>query len=145
MADVKIIDIDSAQWNMKDQVARDKITELEQNFITQDLQNVEIDINVDYTASQAMMDSHYKIGKIHFMNVVLRNISGPNLGTAITAQIGKINIKPKKQTSFILNDYTNKAVLRCYIDSNGAIAIGESVGLVQGNSVCLGELIFAEE
>lgn len=29
MADVKIIDIDSAQWNMKDQVARDKITELE--------------------------------------------------------------------------------------------------------------------
>ena len=30
MADVKIIDIDSAQWNMKDQVARDKIAELEQ-------------------------------------------------------------------------------------------------------------------
>ena len=30
MADVKIVDIDGSQWNMKDQVARDKITELEQ-------------------------------------------------------------------------------------------------------------------
>ena len=30
MADVKIIDIDGSQWNMKDQVARDKITALEE-------------------------------------------------------------------------------------------------------------------
>ena len=145
MADVKIVDIDGSQWDMKDQVTRDKIVELEKNFIAQDLQNVEIDINIDYTASQAMMDSHYKIGKIHFMNVVLRNISGPNLGTTSTAQIGKINIKAKKQTSFILNDYINKATLRCHIDSNGTIAIGESVGLVPGSNSCLGELIFAEE
>lgn len=29
MADVKIVDIDNVQWNMKDQVARDKIIELE--------------------------------------------------------------------------------------------------------------------
>ena len=30
MADVKIVDIDGSQWAMKDQVARDKITELEE-------------------------------------------------------------------------------------------------------------------
>ena len=29
MADVKIVDIDNEQWNMKDQVARDRITVLE--------------------------------------------------------------------------------------------------------------------
>ncbi len=29
MADARIIDIDGSQWNMKDQVARDKIAELE--------------------------------------------------------------------------------------------------------------------
>ena len=29
MADVKIVDIDGSQWSMKDQVARDKIAELE--------------------------------------------------------------------------------------------------------------------
>ena len=29
MADVKIVDIDGSQWNMKDQEARNKITELE--------------------------------------------------------------------------------------------------------------------
>ena len=30
MADVKIVDIDNEQWNMKDQLARDKITTLEE-------------------------------------------------------------------------------------------------------------------
>ena len=30
MADVKIVDIDGSQWEMKDQVARDKITELKE-------------------------------------------------------------------------------------------------------------------
>lgn len=32
MADVKIIDIDNEQWNIKDQVARDKIATLEESF-----------------------------------------------------------------------------------------------------------------
>ena len=32
MADVKIIDIDSTQWNIKDQEARNKVTELETLF-----------------------------------------------------------------------------------------------------------------
>ena len=32
MADVKTVDIDGSQWSMKDQVARDKIATLEENF-----------------------------------------------------------------------------------------------------------------
>ena len=32
MADVKIVDIDNVQWNMKDQEARNKIAALEENF-----------------------------------------------------------------------------------------------------------------
>lgn len=34
MADVKIIDIDNEQWNMKDQVARDHINTIESNIDT---------------------------------------------------------------------------------------------------------------
>ena len=145
MADVKIVDIDGSQWNMKDQVARDKIAELEKNVIAQDLEDIKINLDSGYTASEANLIQHYKVGKIHFLDVKLRDISGPNLGTARTAQIGKINIKAKKETSFILNDYTNKAVLRCFIDNTGIISVGESVGLVPGSNNCLGELIFVEE
>lgn len=43
MADVKIIDIDSAQWNMKDQVARDNILNLQNKDeeITTKINNIE--------------------------------------------------------------------------------------------------------
>ena len=45
MADVKIIDIDSAQWNMKDQVARDKIAALETEVNTNIPNRFEVDEN----------------------------------------------------------------------------------------------------
>ena len=43
MADVKIIDIDSAQWNMKDQVARDRIATLETEVNTNIPNRFEVD------------------------------------------------------------------------------------------------------
>ena len=145
MADVKIVDIDGSQWNMKDQVARDKITAIEESLIAQRLENIKISLKQGYTASQAEIINHYKVGKIHFMFILLRNISGTNIGSSITADIGKINIIPVKETSFILNDYTNNKILRCYLANDGTIAIGESNGVTQGNNSCLGELIFAED
>ena len=144
MADVKIVDIDGSQWSMKDQVARDKIAELEKNVIAQDLEDINIEMNVGFTATIANMSFHYKVGKIHFMRVELRNISGGNIGTTQTVRIGVINIHPKKETSFILYDYENSAVLRCHLAPDGTVGIGESKGVVQGNNICLGELIFAE-
>ena len=145
MADVKTVDIDGSQWSMKDQVARDKIAALEESLIPQSLEDIEINLKQGYTANQAKITHHYKVGKIHFMFILLRNISGENIGTASTANIGKINIIPEKETSFILNDYTNNKILRCYLANDGTIAIGESEGVTQGNNSCLGELIFAED
>lgn len=144
MADVKIVDIDGSQWNMKDQVARDKIATLEESIITQDAEDINIEMNVGFTAMVANMTYHYKIGKIHFMRIELRNISGVNIGTTQTARIGVINIFPKKETSFMLYDYENNAILRCHLSTDGTISIGESKGVVQGNNICFGELIFAE-
>lgn len=145
MADVKLVDIDGSQWNMKDQEARNKIAELEESLIAQDAEDINIELNVGFTATTANMTFHYKIGKIHFMRVELRNISGGDIGTSLTTRIGVINIFPKKETSFILNDYQNSAVLRCHLSSDGTVSLGESVGVIQGNNICLGELIFAEQ
>ena len=145
MADVKIVDIDSTQWNMKDQNARDRIAALEESFIPQDLADVEITMNVGYTSELAVLRSHYKIGKIHFAIMQINNIKGKDIGTSVTANIGHINIKPKKGTSCLLNDYRNNIVIRSSIANDGTITMDESVGLTQGNNTCLGELIFVEE
>lgn len=145
MADVKIIDIDNEQWNIKDQEARGKIATLEETVSVKDLQNVEIKMKPGYTASTKNAYNHYSVGKIHFMTIKFGNLSGYDIGTGSTANVASINLYPKKDTTFILYDYMNKAILRCYLHTDGTIVVGESLGVVQGNNSCFGELIFAEK
>lgn len=144
MADAKIVNIKGVQWDLKDEVARNKIAELERSLVPQDLEDIAINLNQGYTATERKITQHYKVGKIHFMNILLRNMSGIYIGSSSTAIIGSINILPKRITSFLLNDYVSNTIVRCYIDKDGGIAIGESVGVAQANNICLGELIFAE-
>lgn len=145
MANAKIVDIKGVQWELKDEVARNRIAELEKSLIPQALEDVNIEMNVGFTAITANLSFHYKVGKIHFARVELKNISGGEIGTSQTTKFGTINIHPKKETSFLLYDYENNAILRCRLDADGAMAIGESIGVVQGKNICLGEIIFAEE
>ena len=144
MADVKIVDIDNVQWNIKDQLARDKITELEKLFIAESLPDVEINLNAGYTAMDIQGYAHYKIGKIHFVLFFIRGLAGPAIGTISTTIIATTNLRPKEKTSFIMYDYRNKAILRCYVDYNGALAVAESLGVESGSNISYGELIFAE-
>lgn len=141
---VNTLDIDGTQWKVQDVEARNKIATLENNDIAQDLEDIEIKMNNTYTSDKASISQHYKVGKIHFMNIELRNINGPNIGTGFTADIGSINIYSKNETSFLLFDTINVKTLRCYISKDGKISIGESNGVERGNNVCRGELIFAE-
>ena len=145
MAEVAKIDIDGIQWDIKDQNARNRITELEKNLVTQDLEDVKINLNSGYTASEANLIQHYKVGKIHFMDVRITDISGTNIGTDKTAHMGFINIHSKKRTNFLLFEYKSNKTMRCFIEPTGEIGIGESPGITQGNNYCIGELIFAEE
>ncbi len=144
MADAKIVDIKGVQWNLKDEVARNGITELEKNAIAQDLADVEINMNPGYTAVEHRFVQHYKVGKIHFLEVRIANLSGDFIGTSTTAYIGSVNLIPKKETSFMLFDYINAKVLRCQIGTDGSIGVGESNGVDPKNNVCFGEIIFAE-
>lgn len=144
MQNVKIVDIDNVQWNIKDQDARNKITNIEELFIAKDLPDVEINLNTGYTVMDIQGYAHYKIGKIHFVTFLIRELAGPAIGTGNTANIATTNLRPKKETSFIMNDYKNKATLRCYIHVDGTLAVAESVGSVSGSNTSYGELIFAE-
>lgn len=144
MAEVKTINIDGVQWEMKDQTARNKIANLEKNNTTEDLQDIHITLKEGYEAQGISISDHYSYGKIHFASIRLLNIKGEYLGTTRTAFIASLNIYPKKTTTFLMYDYRNKAILRCFIEPDGTLAIGESEGLILGDNDSLGEIIFAE-
>ena len=144
MADASIIDIGGTQWNVKDKEARDKITVIEDILTVKDLPNLTINRNPAYSWRSLILYNHYSFGKIHFVYIRLQNVSGSGIGSATSARIGLLNIKPKKETSFMLFDYVNGRTMRCYLDVEGYLNIGESNGVSSGNNVCFGELIFAE-
>lgn len=62
MADVKIVDIDGSQWAMKDQVARDKITELE----TKTTVKVTNKINIENFIMNLVEINNEKFLQLHF-------------------------------------------------------------------------------
>lgn len=144
MAEVKIIDIDGVQWEMKDQTARNKIANLEENNTTKDLPDITVNLKEGYEAVSTTIKQHYSYGKIHFALITFINIKGNNIGTGITTHIASLNVHTKKSTTFLMNDYKNKATLRCSISPDGTLSIEESVGVISGDNICFGELIFAE-
>lgn len=145
MAEVKTIDIDGVQWSIKDQTARDKITNIETIISSQALEDITLNLNEGYQAELLLARYHYKVGKIHFVDFNIRNIKGLNLGTEVTAKVFSTNLRPIKNTSFILVDCIAPATLRCFIDIDGSISIGESKGLINGNNSIYGGLIFGEQ
>ena len=145
MADVKIIDIDGEQWNIKDEPLTVRVTNLETATSTKSLQDIELNLHSGYTVSSKSFVNHYSAGKIHFITVQLGNLAGNNIGSNSSAFIGSLNVRPKKETTFLLYDYVSRCILRCYISVSGVIGIGESGGVTSGNNGIFGELIFAEE
>lgn len=144
MADVKAIDIDGEQWNIKDQEARNKIITLEETVSTQSLSDIQVKLKNGYTCKSITVNNHYKVGKVHFAYIRIEDLSGDGVGTTSTITIAVLNIIAIKQTSFILRDYRKQTTARGFIDTDGSIGLGESNGIEQGKNVIMGELIFAE-
>lgn len=141
---VNTLDIDGTQWEIQDAEARNKIATLEDMLTTKDLQDLAVEKNANYNWDSFMLYNHYSFGKIHFVYIRLTNISGTNIGSVYSAQIATLNIKPMKETSFIIFDYINGKTMRCFLKKDGIFTIGESNGVTSGNNDCYGELIFAE-
>lgn len=141
---VHTLDIDGTQWGLQDVEARNKIAVIEDVLTVKKSPNLIINRNPSYSWSSLQLYNHYVVGKIHFVYIRLQNVSGSGIGSADSARIGLLNIKPVQETSFMLFDYVNGKVLRCYLEKGGYFTIGESNGVSNGNNVCFGELIFAE-
>ena len=88
MADVKIVDIDGSQWNMKDQDARNRITTLEEDNTTnkaniQNLQNEKMNIiaektNVDLNT---LGNSAFPDGTVKYFTVTKGSLNEPSFPT----------------------------------------------------------------
>ena len=139
-----ILDIDGTQWEIQDVEARNKIAVIENSLTTKVLKIPTITKLPGSDWTSFAFESHYAFGKIHFINIRLQNVSNPNIGTPETAYMGTLSIKPIGYTSFMLFDYVNGKTMRCCLLQDGQFVIGESNGVVSGNNMCLGELIFAE-
>ena len=141
---VNTLDIDGSQWELQDVEARNKIATIEDSLTVKDLPDLAFNKNPDYSYASIKLFNHYSFGKLHFVYIRLQNVSGSGIGTATSAKIGSLKIKPKKETSFIMYDYISGRSMRCYLEAEGNFYIGESLGVSSGNNVCFGELIFAE-
>lgn len=144
MADIKIVDIDGEQWDIKDQDARDSITALEDSISTKVLPDAQITMKDGYTCESIQINERYKVGKINFALIRIQNLSGNNVGGTTTVYIASTNLIPKRRTVFIARDYITPATVRCSLEQDGTISIGESNGIKDGNNVLFGEIIFAE-
>ena len=110
MADVKIIDIDGAQWDMKDQLARDKIATLEEDNTTnktyiQNLQNSKLnivaeEINVDLNT---LNNEAFKYGTVKYFNVIKGSLHEPTFPT-MSEPIEFYNMKVSKSYRTVIQE-----------------------------------------
>ncbi|MEE1220140.1 MAG: hypothetical protein U0L20_09485 [Ruminococcus sp.] len=144
MADVKKIDIDGEQWDIKDETARDRITVLEDSLSTKDLPDAQITMKKGYTCKSIIITNRYKAGKINFATIHIENLSGKGIGGIETAHIVSTNLIPKKITTFIVRDYRTHVTARCNLERDGGISIKASNGIKDGDNEMFGAIIFAE-
>ena len=95
MADVKIVDIDGSQWDMKDQVARDKIATLE----------TEVNTNIPerFTTDEKRINDIYKIAHGNSIQKCCEKLGCSYSYTDIPFAINEIFSNPQKYTTGIYN------------------------------------------
>ena len=95
MADVKIVDIDGSQWNMKDQVARDKITALE----------TEVNTNIPerFTTDEKKINNIYKIANGNSIQKCCEKLGYSYSYIDIPFAINEIFSNPQKYSTGIYN------------------------------------------
>ena len=134
MADVKIVDIDGSQWDMKDQVARDKIAEIEQLLKTEVVNEVQINLNSGNSAEEARITSIQKFGKMYVGLIIIENINANKIGTLYRVEVGTVNINVLNSTYSLGFDYKSGKNVRIRVNPDKNITIEESIGVQNGNN-----------
>ena len=132
MADVKIIDIDNEQWNMKDQEARNKIVEIEQLLKTETVDDIPINLNSGNSANEARITSIQKYGKIYIGSIIIENLIANNIGTLNRVNVGTVNINVLNNAYSVGFDYHSGKNVRIRIAPEKTLSIEESAGVSNG-------------
>ena len=134
MADVKIIDIDSAQWNMKDQDARNRIAEIEQSLIPNTNEKFKITLNDNYTGNDVKIYYQQNYGKLHMGIININDLLGENVGTTNSIEIGTSNINSLNSVQALGYDYSTSAIVRIEISVDNKVRLLESKNVIPGNN-----------
>ena len=132
MADVKIVDIDGSQWNMKDQEARNKVTEIEQLLKTEVVNEIQINLNSGNSANEAKITSIQKFGKMYVGLIIIENANANNIGTLNRVNLGTVNINVLNDTYSLGFDYHTGKNVRIRISPEKTFSIEESAGVSNG-------------
>ena len=134
MADVTKIDIDGIQWDIKDQVARNKVAEIEQLLKTENIDNIPIVLNSGNSASEARIASVQKFGKVCVGLIVIEDLNASNIGTINRVNVGTVNINVLNSTYSLGFDYKSGKIVRIRINPDKSITIEESSGVSNNNN-----------
>ena len=96
--------------------------------------------NSGYSANVTSING-VKQGSLLMVNFAIAGISGSFIGTTTTAPIGKWNIRPLNNCSFLLYDYNTGNPFRIVFDPDGNVYIGESMGITSGSNQIRGNVI----
>ena len=144
MQDVKIIDIDNVQWNMKDQEARNKIAEMEQLLKTENVNDIQIILNSGNSAGEARIVSIQKFGKIYIGLIIIENLIADNIGTLNRVNVGTVNINVLNNAYSIGFDYHSGKNVRIRISPEKNISIEESGGVSSGRNGIRAQITWIE-
>ena len=144
MQDVKIVDIDNEQWNMKDQEARNKIAEIEQLLKTKVVADIPIVLNSGNSASQMKIISIQKFGKMYTGLILIENLNAKNIGTLNRADIGTVNINVLADAYSLGYDYQSGNTIRIRVTPDKKIFIEESRGVANGSNGIYAQITWIE-
>ena len=144
MADVKIVDIDGSQWNMKDQEVRNKIAEIEQSLKTEIVNDVPIVLNSGNSASEARITSIQKCGKIYMGLIIIENLIANNIGTLNRVNVGTVNVNVLNNVFSIGFDYHSGKNVRIRISPEKIFSIEESDGVSSGRNGIRAQITWIE-
>lgn len=134
MEDVKTIDINGVQWSIKDQEARNKITEIGQLLKTEVVDEIPIVLNSGNSAIEARIVSIQKFGKVCVGLIIIENLNANNIGSINRVDVGTVNINVLKNTYSIGFDYRSGKNVRIRISPEKNITLEESSGVSNGNN-----------
>ena len=144
MQEVKIIDIDNVQWNMKDQEARNRIAEMEQLLKIENVNDIQIILNGGNSANEARITSIQKFGKIYIGLIIIENLIADNIGTLNRVNVGTVNINVLNNAYSIGFDYHSGKTVRIRVSPEKIFSIEESSGVSSGSNGIRAQITWIE-